>query len=314
MAAMELIGIDLGGTNLRAARIDASGAIRQRERLATRIELGLVPLLDRLEALCRGLCPGGGSLVPVGLGIPGLLARDGTILHSPNLPQLNGVDLAQRLKERLGVAVVAVNDAEAIAWGEARFGAGQPYGSLVVVTLGTGVGGGIILERRLWRGRDGCAGELGHLTVEPEGRLCGCGNRGCVETYASATGLQRSVQEALAAGGTSALRPVAADGELTAALIAAAAQAGDPLALAAFELAGRTLGQALAGVLNLLNPEALVLTGGVSASLPLLRPALLAELSVRSFVFARHPLPLLTGALGDDAGLLGVADLAGSGL
>lgn len=304
-----MIGIDLGGTNLRAARISEAGKILHRERFATRIDLGLPHLVDGLVTLCRSLSPPGPRILPVGIGIPGIIDADGTIQVSPNLPQLNGINLAKVLRDRLDAPVLAVNDAAAIAWGEARFGAGQDFASLITVTLGTGIGGGIILARRIWSGRDGYAGELGHLTVEPEGRSCGCGNRGCVETYASATGLVRSVREGLAAGGKSSLAevPVA---DLTAQSVAEAARYGDLLAQSAIELAARKLGQALAAALNLLNPEALIITGGMGASLPLLQPYLLDELTRRSFVFARHPVPVLPGALGDDAGLLGVADLA----
>lgn len=307
-----LIGVDLGGTNCRGALVSADGGIVSSLRMATRIEDGLTAFLDRLTGFVRNLMTAvsaAGAPAVLGIGTPGVIAADGSVVASPNLPPLNGVFLAERLRERLGLAVVVVNDANAIAWGEALFGAGRSFDSFLAVTLGTGVGGGLVLNRRLWEGADGAAGEVGHLMVEPEGRLCGCGSRGCLEQYASATGMVKTVQERLAAGQGSVLGRLP-EKDLTSRMIAEAARVGDAVALFALETAGRRLGQAFAGIANLLNLDGVVVTGGASESLDLMRPALEQELRSRAFAVPARRLQIRRGEAGEDAGILGAALLA----
>lgn len=301
------LGIDLGGTNCRAGLVDGQGGVLALRALPTDLSAGLEAFLQRLGGEVRQLAASaqsrGLSLQGGGVGIPGVIAVDGRISCCPNLPLLDGVDLAARLEPYAGCPLVALNDANAIALGEFRFGAGRPFCSSLTVTLGTGVGGGLMLGGELWRGPDGSAGEIGHFAVEPQGRLCGCGARGCLERYASATGIVHSVVESLQAGPATVLT---ASG-LTCAAVATAARQGDPVAAAAFNLAGQRLGQVLAGVVNLLNLEALIFAGGVSASFDLLQPALEAELQQRLFALARARLQLRTAILGDSAGILGAA-------
>lgn len=308
-----LVGIDLGGTNCRGALLFADGRIVSSRRLATRSEEGRDALIDRLAGLVHDLLETaadlGGHPGVLGIGTPGVIAADGSVVTSPNLPSLNGIPLAERLRERLGLAVAVVNDANAIAWGEALFGAGRSLDSFLTVTLGTGVGGGLVLNRRLWTGRDGAAGEVGHLMVEPEGRPCGCGSRGCLEQYASATGMVKTVRELLAAGQASALCRLP-DAALDSRQIAEAARKGDAVARLALEAAGRRLGQAFAGVANLLNLDGVVVTGGAGESLDLMRPALERELHSRAFAAPARRLRILRGEAGEDAGILGAALLA----
>src|SRR5512133_261126 len=167
-----MIGIDLGGTNIRGALVSPDGSIRRSLRIPTRMNLGVASLLDRLEKLCRQLtAESENPCAAVGIGIPGILDVNGAVRVSPNLPELNGVHLARLLGARLGCPVAAVNDADAIAWGEARYGAGEVLPSFIAVTLGTGVGGGLVLNRSLWRGAEnGASCEIGHLTGETEAR------------------------------------------------------------------------------------------------------------------------------------------------
>ncbi len=313
MTGGPLIGIDLGGTNCRAAIVSVDGRPGALHRVETRIDEGREIFLNRLEDFCAGLLDEAGkegvSPSALGLGTPGVIDGEGRVLVSPNLAPLNGVPLAPWLAERLDIPVAVVNDANAIAWGEAVYGAGRDLPSFLLITLGTGVGGGLILERRLWEGRDGAAGEIGHMMVEPEGRPCGCGSRGCLEQYASASGIVKTVLGALAAGKPSLLQSTPS-GELTAHLVALAAAEGDGLALAALAEAGRRLGQVLAGLANLLNPDGVVITGGASESLELMRPALEEELARRAFAIAIARLRIVRGELGDDAGIIGAAELA----
>jgi glucokinase len=238
-------------------------------------------------------------VVAVGLGIPGLISNDGVIRSSVNLMPLEGMNLADLVSSDIGLPVVALNDANASAIGEQRFGAGRPYASSLMLTIGTGVGAGLILDGRLWTGVDGAAGEFGHITVEPNGRLCGCGNRGCLEQYASAT--------AIAACAAGEAQDADASG---AAAVAARALRGDPRAAAIFEQAGYYLGIAAAGVVNLLNLEAIILGGGVARSFELLAAPMRRELLARCFPIPGERVRILRGELDDDAGVLGAAATA----
>lgn len=314
MSSEGVLGIDLGGTNCRGALVCRGGELLASRRMETRIVEGLEPFLDRLTGFCRDLLAAarehGGGARALGLGVPGVISG-GVVRNSPNLAPLDGVDLAALLRERLALPVTIANDANAIAWGEALYGAAQDFASFLTVTLGTGVGGALVLKRHLWEGASGAAGEVGHMMVEPHGRPCGCGSRGCLEQYASATGIVVSAQEALATGAGGLLVGVA-EKELTSSRVAAAARAGDRVALAAFEEAGCRLGQVLAGVVNLLNLDAVVITGGASESFDLMRPALESELAARAFSLPVARLAVVRGACGDDAGILGAAALASS--
>jgi glucokinase len=299
------LGVDVGGTNLRCALIDPNGVVLGRDSLATDIASGRDSFLERLlglltrlktEAEAQGLRVGA-----VGLGVPGLFSNDGILRSSVNLVPLEGLNLAQLVSAGVGLPAVALNDANASAVGEQRFGAGRPFASFLMVTLGTGVGAGLILDGKLWTGIDGVAGEFGHLTVEPNGRHCGCGNRGCLEQYASATAIA-----SLAAS----LGVAVGSGRPDAARVAALAREGDPKACAVYEQAGAYLGIAAAGVVNLLNLEAIILGGGVAESFDLLAPVLRREIRQRAFALPGERVQVLKGELGDDAGVLGAAGTA----
>jgi glucokinase len=306
-----MVGVDLGGTNCRGALVSESGEIGKIQRISTNIEEGLTPFLDRLSAFCRSFLKEAArtekSVCALGIGVPGVIASDGTVVTSPNLPALGGVHLGEYLENELGLPVTLVNDANAIAWGESLFGAGKPFSSSLTLTLGTGVGGCLILQRKVWEGADGAAGEAGHIMVEPQGRPCGCGSRGCLEQYASATGIVKSVEERLSAGEASLLSNQSV---LTSHGVYEAACEGDRVALAAFDEAGLRLGQTLAAIANLLNLEGVVITGGASESLDFIRPALERELKSRGFDVPVRRLTIVRGALGDDAGILGAARFA----
>lgn len=309
-----LIGVDLGGTNCRMALVDHQGRICRRERFSSRRFYHVDGLMDKIEMVCREFedtaRDTGGEIAALGAGVPGLVDYQGRIMVAPNLSWLNGVDFSARLAELGQWSVRVINDANAIAWGEHAWGAVRDNSSFLAVTLGTGVGGGLVLGGRLWVGSDGAAGEFGHVVVEPDGRPCGCGSRGCLEQYASATGILRSVREELAQGRRSSLESLDADA-LTALAVGRAAREGDALALDVLNDAGRRLGQGLAMIANVLNPEAVVICGGVSLSLDLMRPSLDGEMSRRAFEVCARRLRIVAGELGDDAGILGAAHIAG---
>lgn len=308
------VGIDLGGTNCRAALVGAQGRIGEMFRRPTRMESGYAAWLEEfatgIDELLRQGQALGVTVAAVGMGAPGLITADGTVVTSPNLPALDGRPLAADLAERLRLPVVVANDANAIAWGEALFGAGREFSSFLTMTLGTGVGGGLVLDRRLWLGADGAAGEVGHWTVVPDGRPCGCGNRGCLEQYASARALAALARERIEAGAASALAEIPG-AELTSRQVGEAARRGDALALAVLEEAGGYLGQVLGGIANLLNLDGAVIAGGAVDSYDLMHPALLRELRRHAFAVPGGRMAVVPGRLGDEAGILGAAALAG---
>ena len=305
-----LIGVDLGGTNCRAALVDLQGVVRHTLRISTDIHDGLESFLSRFEALGRELIgrarESGTEVMALGVGAPGVISSDGKVEVSPNLAPLNGVPFASRLSKMFGLPVTVMNDANAIAVGETRQGAGREFSSCLTLTLGTGVGGGLFLDGKLWEGADGSAGEVGHMMVEPQGRPCGCGSRGCLEQYASATGLVKNAVALLAAGGKGLLAEKDPE-ELTSDEVASAARRGDSLALEAMAEGGIRLGQALAGVANLLNLDGVVIGGGASASLDLMLPSLNSELVARGFAIPVRRLRIVRAQLGDEAGIIGAA-------
>lgn len=303
------IGIDIGGTNLRFALVDASGAIIDRRRTASGIDEGREDFCARLLAgigdLKNAAAMLGTEVTAIGIGVPGLIDRDGLIHSSVNMQPLDGFNIARFLENRTGLPAACGNDANIIALGEQRFGAGVGLSSFMVVTIGTGLGSGLILEGKLWTGVNGFAAELGHVTVQPDGLPCPCGNRGCLEQYVSAGAVVRNAREML----PPELLPCVA-GNLDAERVAALARAGEVGAQAAFERPGRWLGIALASLATTLNLQAIIIGGGVAASFDLLLPGIQRELSRRCFPQIADGLAILKAKLGDDAGLLGGAALA----
>lgn len=299
------IGMDVGGTNLRCALVDRSGNIFERRRCASRIEEGrdafCERLLSEIYALKDAAALRGVFVKAIGIGVPGLIGRDGMIHSSVNMQPLNGFSLAACVEARTGLPTVCGNDANVIALGEQRFGAGREFSSCMVVTIGTGLGSGLILDGKLWTGGGGFAAEFGHTTVDPEGYPCLCGNRGCLEQYASAGSLVRFAHERM---------PGKSPQSLSAEKVAELARKGDTAALAAFDRLGYWLGIGLASLVNTLNIQAVIVGGGVSASFDLLLPALRRNIQQRSFPQIYEGLVIEKACLGDDAGLLGGAVLA----
>lgn len=303
------VGIDLGGTNARLALVH-QGQVMEHLRFATEAGRGPDDLVRRLAngvaELGRSAATQGLTLAGVGIASPGVLDRArGVVLASPNLPAMEGYPLAERLAAVCGAPVALENDANLYALGEHRFGAGQGVDDLICLTLGTGVGGGLILGGRLVVGPLGCGGEIGHTLVEPGGRECGCKARGCLEAYASATGLTAALQEALAVGRPTSLGP--GDGVRAMDL---AAQAGDPLAVELFRQAGLMLGRALANLVALTGLELAIIGGGVAKGWGLMESGCRAGLADRLRVVDPGRVRIVAAALGEQAPLLGAAALA----
>ena len=215
------IGVDLGGTNLRIAAVDDQGRLMEKVTLGTKTVLGRDHVLNEMCEAIRSASDkykGSGKLLGVGIGVPGIIdMQTGMMRDSPNLPGWSEYPVRNEIEKRLGAPVILENDANAAAFGEKWLGAGRHVGDMAMLTLGTGVGGGLVLNGKIWHGMTGMAGEFGHMTVDPEGQLCGCGNRGCLEQYASATAIMRMAREVMATGDAPGLAKAAgADPEFSA--------------------------------------------------------------------------------------------------
>lgn len=307
------VGVDLGGTNLRCAVVDDSHKVLSRCQCETRAVEGADAVIGRMASgIVQAVTEA--SLTPAdiagaGVGIPGPInQRTGVVFSATNMPGWDNVPLARILTERTGIRSFLENDANCAGWGEFMAGAGRDCANMVMVTLGTGIGGAIIIDGKLIIGRDGTAGELGHLCVQDKGRICGCGARGCVEAYASASSVARRFVDVLKDGWKS---PLAAKGDaVTSQDIFAAAASGDPVAMHIVEETGYYLGVLCASLAEVLNPELCVVSGGMIEAGEELFAAIRKACRERN----RHPAPktmeILPAALGGNAGLVGAADCA----
>jgi glucokinase len=294
------IGIDLGGTNLRAAAIDRSGKMLAKVSGSTQLSAGRESVVADMVAGVRQLRDqfGAEGLAGVGVGVPGfIILEKGIITDSPNLPGFENFPIRDDIERQLGSPVVLENDANAAALGEKWMGAGRDYNDLVLLTLGTGVGGGIISGGRVLHGFLGMAGEIGHTTVNPTGNPCGCGNQGCLEKHASATAV------------VSMARMVGLGDHLTSEEVYNLAAGGDEKAQAIFIAMGQAMGTALANLANIFNFPLYLLSGGMLPAWDLFAPTMLAECRRRSFIFRTTNTKIDKATLGNLAGLYGAAFL-----
>ncbi|MEO6392699.1 MAG: ROK family protein [Pyrinomonadaceae bacterium] len=306
-----VIAVDLGGTNLRTAMVDQAGGLHHRNKHSTPRDNLAHAIVNALAASineCIAADEGRSKVVAISIAIPGTVHTDlGTVMNAPNLPCLNGFDLASALRTAIGHEVRIENDANAAAVGELWQGAARSVKSMLIFTLGTGVGGGIVLDGKLWRGIDGTAGELGHIGVVYDGPPCGCGSRGCVEQFASATAIVRQTREL---AGTYPASSLPQEDPLTAQKVYLAGCAGDELAIEVFHRLGRYLGMAMATMVDVFNPEMIVVAGGVAAGWDLFIESVRAEIKARTFPEPGRRVQVVRALCGDDAGLFGAAQLA----
>ena len=330
------IGVDLGGTNLRIAAVDQQGILLEKTTLDTKVTLGRDYVVNDMCATIHDLTAklrGAGSLLGIGIGVPGIIDMEtGMVRESPNLPDWADYPARAEIEKRLGARVILENDANSAALGEKWLGAARDFDDMGMLTLGTGVGGGLVMGGRIWHGMSGMANEFGHITVDPAGARCGCGNRGCLEAYASATAVVRMAHEAIASGAAPGLALAArANGDFSAKVIYNLATLGDEAAGQIFRTVGRMLGIALSDLVNALNLPIYVVGGGLSGAWDVFSPSIFEELRKRSMVYAAtapdssdgsregasaHVRPggssktIVTRALlGSDAGLYGAARL-----
>jgi glucokinase len=330
------IGVDLGGTNLRIAAVDVNGYLVEKVTLGTKVSLGrdhvLNDMCDAIQHLSEKY-KNSSSMLGIGIGVPGIIdMQTGLLRESPNLPGWADYPVRAEIERRLNTMVILENDANVAAFGEKWLGASKDYDNMAMLTLGTGVGGGLVMDGKIWHGMNGMAGEFGHTTVEPEGQVCGCGNRGCLEQYASATAVVRMAREAIAENDSCTLaRAAHADAEFSAKSIFNLALQGDDDAKRIYRRVGRALGIVLSTLVNSLNLPIYVVGGGVASAWEVFAPAIFEELRHRCMVYAAtaptDPLAQGGGAssqvepgpgrktivtralLGSDAGLFGAARL-----
>lgn len=316
-----LVGVDLGGTNIKAGVTDLEGRILSRVKIETRAAEGPDVVSDRIAQAAHQAVDSardGGKapdiewdlVLGVGVGSPGTIdLAAGVVTFSPNLKNMNGFGLRDAVSKRLdGASVVLENDANAAARGEQWVGAGRGAHSLVMLTLGTGIGGGIVLENEVWHGANGVAGELGHMSIKCDGVRCACGNVGCIEAYASAPSMVRRMKEAIAAGVKTRL--AAETGSLTSKRIYEAAVAGDDAALENIQQTGRFLGIAISNILHMFNPRVVVLSGGVIGAGDMLMQPIVDEVKKRTLEMCFEGTDIRFAELGEDAGFIGAAGCA----
>jgi glucokinase len=306
----EAIGVDVGGTKINAFRVGRDGTVHERRTVPTPAEDPEGTIAAMIGVSRQLVSPG---VVAVGVGAAGLVdATEGVLRFSPNLAWRD-LPIGARMREALGLPCQLDNDANVAAWGEWRFGAGRGYGHMLLVTLGTGIGGGIVAGGRLFRGAHGFGGEIGHVIVEPGGPLCGCGNRGCWEQVASGNAIGRLGRIAAREHPESVLASLA-DGDpeaVTGVTVTEAAGSGDEIATGVLLEVGRRLGEGIAGLVNVLDPEVVVVGGGaVEAGDALLDPARRACAEAVEGASFRPPVPIVQAELGNDAGAIGAAVLA----
>lgn len=308
------IGVDLGGTKILAGLVDEDGTIvRTARRPTPRADADHV-LAVIAESIAELTESGDEQVVGVGVGVAGLVDNDfSQVFFAPNL-RWHQVPARAVLESATGLPVIVENDGNIAAWGEYRFGAGRGLRDIVVVTVGTGIGGGIISEGRLFRGGHGAAGEIGHINAVPDGRPCGCGRGGCLEQYASGSALVREAR-ALAAERRSEAELLLALGDGTpegvqGVHVTQAARAGDPVAIEAFTIIGTWLGRGMADLAAVLDPQAFVIGGGVSDAGDLLITTAQQTLTDKLIGRSNRPAPQIRIAeLTNNAGLVGAADL-----
>ncbi|MGN0036412.1 MAG: ROK family protein [Bacteroidaceae bacterium] len=309
-----VVGIDIGGTNTVFGIVDARGNILSIGSVKTQ---AYTQIEDYVDAVCSNLLPliesqgGVEKIKGIGIGAPNGNYYSGTIEFAPNLPWKGVIPLAALFEERLGIPTALTNDANAAAVGEMTYGAARGMKDFIVITLGTGVGSGIVINGQLVYGHDGFAGELGHVIIRREGRLCGCGRKGCLETYCSATGVARTAREFLAARTEpSLLRDIPAE-DIVSKDVYDAAVKGDELAKEIFRFTGNILGEAIADFISFSSPEAIILFGGLTKSGDYIMKPVAESIEANVLNIYKGKTKLLISELKDsDAAVLGASALA----
>jgi glucokinase len=308
-----IIGIDIGGTIIKGAVFTVEGKLVQASSIETQAYQGTERALSNLSSLVNALQEKGGGCSAIGIGVAGVLdAKKELLLQSPNLKNLENINLKNFLAEAVHLPVYLENDANAAALGEKWAGAGRDIENFLLITLGTGIGGGLVLNGDLWTGENGKAGEFGHMIVEQGGEPCACGKKGCLEAYSSGEAISRMAREALQSGACSSLKNLSAGSpdNIDAEMVYHAAQNGDTVATEIYRQVARYLATGVANVNNLLDIHHIILGGGVSKAFNLFAAVLIEEVKKQVFRISQDIIMIVPSQLGSEAGIYGAAYLA----
>lgn len=309
-----LVSVDIGGTKILTAIISSNGQILAREHVPTLAEQGPNAVIERIfmsirQVLTRWDMPlsevAGVAVAAAG----GIETSSGVVTWSPNLPGWQNIPLGDIVRTKLNTPTLIIHDAGAAAVGEHRFGAGKSTSNMVFLTVSTGIGGGVIIDGKLYNGHNGTAGEIGHMTIDVNGPPCPCGNTGCLEMLASGHALAREAVKRIDNGGKSSILEIAGGRieNITGEMVGKAAQLGDELAIEALNQISFYLGVGLTGIVNIFNPEAIVIGGGVSKLGELLLGPARAVVTERAFPLPGTTVKIATAELGEEAGIIGAA-------
>jgi len=310
------VGIDLGGTNIKIGLFDSELKLISKTSVATKVDMGPNVVIDKMAQTTKKLLTEAGlsmqDVVAVGIGTPGPAKySEGIIIKSTNMPTFKNVPICRMLNERLGVPVVFDNDANVACWGEYAVGAGKGVKDMVFFTLGTGIGGGIISNGELVHGCDENGAELGHMIIYPDGRKCACGQRGCVEAYASADSTARRATEAIEAGAESSLKKVLEEkGEITSKDVYEHLAAGDKLAEEITDGTAKALAITCINMLHTTEPKRIIFTGGMIAAGDVLLNSIKDFFNEHIWTLKKEMVEICFATLGEDAGIIGAAALA----
>ncbi len=313
-----VMGVDIGGTNIKGAVVSGEGEILLKEKILTLAEEGKEKVVRRIIQVIENLREKAKNtkILGIGVGSPGPLnVKEGMVINPPNLPGWKNVPLARILKEKFNLPVFIDNDGNVACFGEKWVGGGKEVRTLICLTLGTGIGGGIILEGKIWHGIDDAGGELGHIIVEPDGPPCKCGGRGCLESVASASAVARKAREEIKKGRKSLMEKLVKGNieEITSESVYQACLQEDVLAKEIINQTARYLGIGISSLINIFNPEMIVLGGGMMEMGNILLEPIREEVKRRTF--PSYPVPYQSARiekaeLGEEAGVLGAAGIA----
>lgn len=306
------VGVDIGGTKIAIAIVDEQGSILAEDKIATEVEKGPEPAAERMIRVIRSLIESQDfEIQAIGIGSPGPIdAGKGTILRPSNLHTWDDYAIVDRIQSAFGIHTVLGNDADLAGLAEYRFSLEGSHQNVAYVTVSTGVGGGIISNSRLHAGSSSCAGEFGHMIVQKNGPLCGCGKHGCLEAFSSGTGIANRMRDVVLGHPEHPLYSLAKSGELTAKEVFEAYENGDALAHSVIEQAEDYLAISLANVINLLNPTVLIMGGGVALGQPRFTKAVQRKIGDYAIVQNMETVTLALAKFQDKAGVVGAAALA----
>lgn len=305
------IGIDVGGTNLKIALVDEQGIIAYSNTVPTHAEMGLTYTIENIKQAIRDLISetNVAKIDGIGFDFPGQIDyKNGIVKLAPNIPGWVDIPIAKIIEDEFNVPVKIDNDVHCAALGELKYGAGQGCDNFICMTVGTGIGSGIVLDGKLIRGATNVAGELGHIKLAMhDGELCGCGDYGCLEAYASGPSIVKMAQDYIMGGKSTKYKEMAAGGEITPYIVSEAAKQGDPVAQRIFTKTGEYIGFGLVSVINLLNPEKVIIGGGVAGAGDILFDPIRKVIKERAMKVAGSAVEIVPAKLGNNAGVIGAS-------